>query len=169
MIVNRLRIRPGMRRVGAVTVCSLLVSACGSTHNPSSPTAPAGQLVSPQAALSGLAQTGIPRLVVAISYQIDQAPTMCSVLPLVGHAGMFTLLIAWLPTNPNSNFAAIRESVLQATIGPSPDDDHFHVNSFGGQTPEPASVQASIARVALSNPQRCQALANGDLRLTSSS
>ncbi len=93
---------------------------------------------------------------------------MCSVLPQAGHAGAYTLLVAWLPTNPNSNYASIRESVLQATIGSSAKNDRFHVDSFGGQKPEPATVQASVARVALSNPERCEALASGDLRLVTS-
>jgi hypothetical protein len=160
--------RTRIRLAGALGLCSLPLTACGSAHNPVRPAAQTGAHVSAQVALNSLTRTGIPRIIVAISYQIGQAPTMCSVLPQFGHAEAYTLLVAWLPTNPNSNYASIRESVLQATIGSSAKNDRFHVDSFGGQKPEPAAVQASVARVALSNPARCEALANGDLRLVTS-
>jgi hypothetical protein len=121
------------------------------------------------AALNLLQHTMIPRTVVAISYQIGQAPTTCTVIPGHGAQGIFELFVAWKPTNPNADFASAPQSVLEATIDEgSFKNDRFHVSSFGSGVPEPAGVNANLVRAVLSTlAERCEALENGDLRLVS--
>jgi hypothetical protein len=120
-------------------------------------------------ALNLLQHTKIPRTVVAISYQVGQAPTTCTLVPNRGAQGIFELFVAWKPTNPNADVASAPQSVLEATIDEgSFKDDRFHVSSFGSGVTEPASVKASLVRAVLSTlAERCEVLENGALRLVS--
>jgi len=144
-------------------------AACGAAHNDDNGgnTAASTQKAA-EAALGLLQETGIPRTVVAISFQVGQAPTTCSVLAKPGASGAFELFVEWKTSNPNSDYAALPQSVLEATIHePSAKDDRFHVSSFASGEHESASVVANVVRALLSNSQQCEALQNGDLRLVS--
>ena len=129
----------------------------------------AAQRKAVSSALNLLQHTKIPRTVVAISFQIGQAPSTCTVIPGPGTQGIFELFVAWKPTNPNADVASAPQSVLEATIDDgSFKNDRFHVSSFGSGVPEPAGVKASLVRAVLSTlAQRCEVLENGDLRLVS--
>jgi hypothetical protein len=156
-------------RASVLAVCALASTACGSKQSADIGGSTAAQRKAVSSALNLLQHTKIPRTVVAISFQIGQAPSTCTVIPGPGTQGIFELFVAWKPTNPNADVASAPQSVLEATIDDgSFKNDRFHVSSFGSGVPEPAGVKASLVRAVLSTlAQRCEVLENGDLRLVS--
>ena len=127
-----------------------------------------GERKSAQEALNRLVVTGIPRTVVAISYQIRHAPTLCSVIRAGNDDGLFKLWVAWQPTG--SQYRTASQSVLEATIGGLPAKDvSFRVTSFGGGLPpEPPGLKADLVRAMLTRPaERCEVFDDGSMQLAS--
>jgi hypothetical protein len=150
-----------------VPVAAVIVLAgCGSSSHVDGGGFTSTQRTAAQAALDRLQKTGLPRSVVAISYQTGQAPVTCIVLPTAAD-DRFQLVIAWKPDR--ADYASIPQSVLVATIGSSSRDVHYRVTSFGGGpsgAKEPASVAAAVVRASLAKPaEQCQVLENSRLRL----
>ena len=155
--------------MSVLAACSLAFVACGSKQSVDSGGFTDAQRKAAQAALDQLQKTSIPRRVVAISYQSGQAPTTCTVVPKAGTDDAFDVFLAWKPTRPD--YKSVPQSVLEATVGRPPAKSvRFHVSTFGGSTPEPASVQASLVRAMLAKPaEQCEVLENGSLQLISPS
>jgi hypothetical protein len=156
----------------AAPVCVVACAACGSSaqHVDSGGFTDA-QRKAAQTALDRLPQTMIPRTVLAISYQAGQAPRICTVLPQPDDPSTFKLYLAWRPTRPG--YKSVPQSLLVATISEaSAAKDHYHVSTFGGQGrgPIPASIEASLTRVAEASPaEQCEVLDNGHLQIAATS
>ena len=162
---------PRVGPAGVCAVCAFLLVACGSggNNNASTDVLSKAQVEDAQAALVLLQQTGIPRRVVAISYQSGVAPTTCSIVPDPSRSGVFRLYLAWASNVPG--YTSTPKTVLEATINrDSPTRDSFGVHTFRTRfgKPVPISVQtnASLARAALTKPNaQCTVLDNGALKL----
>lgn len=152
-------------RAAALAACVLACAACGSKQSVDSGGFTADERKAAQAALDRLQQTMIPKTVVGVSIQSAQAPRICSVLLQPGSPGLFKLFVAWKPSAAAYRF--VPQTLLEATIGQAKVKDvQYHVTTFGGRVPVPASVEATLVRAVESKPaERCEALENGQLRL----
>ena len=158
-----------MRRIGVGATCALVCAACGSKPAKVDEGGfTAAQRTAAQTALGHLAQTALPRAIVAISYQTGVAPTTCVVVP-GATSDAFQLVLAWKPNRPS--YLSVPQSVIEATIGvASAKDDSYTVTSFGGggghPKPEPPRVEADLVRAEVARPaETCEALATGNLQL----
>jgi len=167
-------LRSTFRAAGCLAFSASLFTACGSGGTPPSANGLSdSQLRAVQNAFDLLGRTGIPSRVVAISFQVGEAPTTCSVVPLPSNGSVFRLYVAWEATQPG--FTMVPKSVLEATITQSSSqDDQFNVFTFqdrkGNPKPASVSVSASLTRAALTKPNaQCQVLEDGHLQLVPSS
>ena len=124
-----------------------------------------------QTALALLQHTSIPRRVFALSYQEEEGPTTCLILPVVGKSGRFDLFVSW---QPNSVIGALlpRSIVLSSISDTSASDDSFTVTTYRDRFGRPVSlspsIKAAFARASLDQAARqCEVLANGQFELAS--
>jgi hypothetical protein len=156
-----------LSRAGALTVCAVILAACGSKPKTDEGGFTVPERNDAQAALDQLRGTSIPREVLAISTRAGQAPNTCTLIPTNGTRGPYTLVVAWGPPLPA--YQSVPQSLLVATIGGESRAVRSHVTLFGGRLGEPAAVKATIARAALAKPaEPCQALDGGELQIVPS-
>ena len=166
--VERTR-RDDLAGAAALALGVLALAACGGGQATDAGGFTAAQRAAAQSALRLVAQTAIPRRVLALSFQAGTAPSTCTVLPAQGRQGSFRLLVAWVPDLPG--YLTLPQSVLAATIdASSPRKDSFDVVTFrdrrGRPLPTPVGVRAGFVRAALTKPaEQCQVLDDGALEL----
>jgi hypothetical protein len=148
--------RAGARLLG-VALGACWLTSCGGHGS-------ANIATSEQAALDLLQHTTIPRRVFALSYQEDESPTTCLVVPVEGESGRFQLFVTW---KPNSVIVAkLPRSVVLASISDkSASDDTYTVTTYRNRFGRPVSLSpqilAAFARASLDpSAVQCEVLAD---------
>ena len=124
---------------------------------------------SEQKALTLLQQTTIPRRIFALSFQEDEAPTTCLVVPVQGESDQFQLFVTW---KPNTVIVSkLPRSVILATMSStSASEDTFtettYKTRFGHPVQLSPRVLAAFDRASLDPAAvQCLVLNDGDIKL----
>jgi hypothetical protein len=149
-------------RLAGLALGACWLSACGGQGHKSVAS-------SEQAALALLQQTTIPRRIFALSYQEDESPTTCLVVPEEGQGDRFDLFVTWKPDNVIDS--RLPRSVVLASISDaSAKEDTYTVATYKDRLGKPVSlsprVLAAFDRASLDpSAGQCEVLADEHIQL----